>query len=304
VVATLDPGLDNLAIDPQDRLFVTNMANNGIYHVDTETGSVRTVVEGKLAVPAALDLVEGADGREVLHVADTFAYRTVDVSSGEMKTIGRVYQGGLINPLGVAVGATHTLITFFLRGEAQVLESGTGRIVAKLELETPYAALALDGDRFLVAEMGPGKLVEVQAAGGESKTIAEGLSQPVALAWAGENRVYVAEAGSGQLTEVDLATGAKKAIATGLAQPEGIDTTPAGNVVVAEVGARTIARIDPKTGEKTVLAADAPIGLPVPAGLPPIFIPTGVAVSKTGAIYFSSDVDSAIYRLAPVEQAE
>ena len=100
-----EPGLDNLAFDPKDRLFVTNMANNGIYEVDTETGSVRTVVEGKLAVPAALDLVEGADGREVLHVADTFAYRTVDVSSGEVKTIGRVYQGGLINPLGVAVGA-------------------------------------------------------------------------------------------------------------------------------------------------------------------------------------------------------
>ena len=47
------------------------------------------------------------------------------------------------------------------------------------------------------------------------------------------------------------------------------------------------------------MAEDVPIGLPVPAGLPPIFIPTGVAVSKTGAIYFSSDVDSAIYRLAP-----
>ena len=50
-----------------------------------------------------------------------------------------------------------------------------------------------------------------------------------------------------------------------------------------------------------MIANDAPIGLPVPAGLPPVFIPTGVAVSKTGAIYFSSDVDSAIYRLAPTQ---
>jgi glucose/arabinose dehydrogenase len=218
-----------------------------------------------------------------------------------VKTIARVYQGGLTNPLGVAVGASHTLITFFLRGEGQVLENGTGKIVAKLELETPYAALALDGDRFLVAEMGPGKLVEISAQGGESKTVAEGLSQPVALAWAGDNRVYVAEAGAGQLTAVDLATGEKKVIATGLAEPEGIDTTPAGNVVVAEVGARAISRIDHATGEKTVIAHDAPIGLPVPAGLPPMFIPTGVAVSRTGAIYFSSDVDSAIYRLAPAK---
>jgi sugar lactone lactonase YvrE len=299
VVAKLDPGLDNLAFDPNDHLFVSNMANNGIYEVDTATGKVRTVVEGKLSVPAALDLVEEKDGREVLHVADTFAYRTVDLPGGAVKTIGRVYQGGLTNPLGVAVGATRTLVTFFMRGEGQILDRGTGKVVSKLELQTPYAAIALDGDRFLVAEMAPGRLVEVKAAGGEPRVVAEGLAQPVGLTAAGPNRVYVAEAGNGQLTAVDLESGEKKVIATGLSGPEGIDTTPAGNVVVAEVGARSISRIDPKGGAKTVLAEDLPLGLPVPAGLPPMFIPTGVAVSKTGAIYFSSDVDSAIYRLVP-----
>ena len=299
VVATLDPGLDNLAIDPRDRLFVTNMANNGIYHVDTETGEVRTVVEGKLAVPAALDLALEADGREVLHVADTFAYRTVDVATGEVKTIGRVYEGGLINPLGVAVGSTKVLITFFMRGEGQILDRATGKIERTLHFETPYASLALDGDRFLVAEMAPGRLVEISAQGGETKTIAEGLSQPVGLAPFGLHHVYVSEAGAGQITAVDLNSGEKIVVATGLAAPEGIDTTPAGNIVVAEVGARSISRIDPETGEKIVLADDLPLGLPVPAGLPPMFIPTGVAVSKTGAIYYSSDRDSAIYRLAP-----
>jgi streptogramin lyase len=139
----------------------------------------------------------------------------------------------------------------------------------------------------------------VPAAGGEAKTIAEGLAQPVALAPAGTNRVFVAEAGAGQIVAIDLGSGEKTVIATGLAQPEGIDTTPAGNVVVAEVGARSVSRIDAETGEKTVLASDLPLGLPLPPGLPTVFIPTGVAVSKTGAIYVSSDVDSAIYRLAP-----
>ena len=66
---------------------------------------------------------------------------------------------------------------------------------------------------------------------------------------------------------------------------------------LVDVGELTL--IDPETGRKTVLAKDFPIGLPVPAGLPPMFIPTGVAVSTTGAIYVSSDVDSAIYRLKP-----
>jgi hypothetical protein len=60
-----------------------------------------------------------------------------------------------------------------------------------------------------------------------------------------------------------------------------------------------VSRIAPATGERTVIAENVALGLPVPPGLPPTFIPTGVAVSKTGAIYVSSDVDSAIYRLAP-----
>ncbi|HJQ60777.1 MAG TPA: hypothetical protein VJ890_27990, partial [Vineibacter sp.] len=38
VKATLKPGLDNLAIDSRDRVFVTNMVDNGIYLVDTNTG--------------------------------------------------------------------------------------------------------------------------------------------------------------------------------------------------------------------------------------------------------------------------
>ena len=301
VVATLQPGLDNLAFDPQDRLFVTNMANNGIYQVDTTSGEIRTVVEGRLAVPAGLDLVEEADGREVLHVADTFAYRTVDLASGEVATLARVYQEGLINPLNVAVGDTRTLVTFFLRGEGQLLERGTSHVVAKLELSNPGAALALDGDRFLVADMANGALIELAAAGGEHRTVATGLGVPAGLASARTDRVYVSDAAGGRLLEVALPSGETREIATGLVQPEGVGITPGGNVVVAEVGARVVSRIDPQSGKRTVITDQVAMGLPVPAGLPPTFIPTGLAVSRTGAIYVSSDVDSAIYRLVPKE---
>jgi sugar lactone lactonase YvrE len=299
VVATLVPGLDNLAFDAQDRLFVTNMANNGIYEVDTEGGTSRTVVEGRVAVPAGLDLVEEADGREVLHVADTFAYRTVDLASGQIATVKRVYEEGLINPLNLAVGETRVLITFFFRGEAQLLERASGRVLETLELAAPGAVLALPGDRFLVTDLQAGALVEMPVQGEERRTVAQGLGLPAGLDSAGADRVYVSDAASGRLLEVELASGAVEEIALGLAQPEGIATTPAGNVVVAEVGARALSRIDPETGERTVIAQDLPIGLPVPAGLPPTYIPTGVAVSKNGTIYLSSDVDSAIYRFTP-----
>jgi sugar lactone lactonase YvrE len=301
VVAHLDPGLDNLAFAPDDRLFVTNMANNGIYEVDTETGNVRTVVEGRLAVPAGIDLVDDG-GREVLHVADTFAYRTVDPSTGEVTTVARVFEGGLTNPIDVAVGDTQTLITFFLRGEIQFLDRASGRVESQHELPAAAGALALPGGRFLVAQIAPGTVVEWSAGGGEPRAVVDGLEQPIDLALAGDGRIYVSEAGAGRIVEVVLETGEKRVVAEGLAQPEGIDVTPAGSIVVAEVGARTVSRIDPRTGERTVLADDQPIGLPTPAGMLPTFIPTGVAVSPSGAIYLSSDVESALYRLVPAER--
>ena len=51
LVASLKPGLDNLAFDSRGRLFVSSMTDNGIYLVDKVTGSSKTIVEGRLAIP-------------------------------------------------------------------------------------------------------------------------------------------------------------------------------------------------------------------------------------------------------------
>ena len=53
MIAQVKPSLDNLAIDDKDRIFVSNMADNGIQEVDPETGAAKQVVNGKLALPAA-----------------------------------------------------------------------------------------------------------------------------------------------------------------------------------------------------------------------------------------------------------
>ena len=67
--------------------------------------------------------------------------------------------------------------------------------------------------------------------------------------------------------------------------------------MVAEVGAKRIVQIDPKNGAITEIAGDLPIGLAgAPGGLP-TNIPTGVGVGATGVIYFSSDLENAIYKV-------
>jgi DNA-binding beta-propeller fold protein YncE len=86
-------------------------------------------------------------------------------------------------------------------------------------------------------------------------------------------------------------------VAKELKAPEGIALAPDGRLIVAEVGARRVVAIDPQTGTVTELAGNLPIGLAATPGGLPTNIPTGVGVGASGAIYVSSDVENAIYKL-------
>ena len=68
-------------------------------------------------------------------------------------------------------------------------------------------------------------------------------------------------------------------------------TAPDGKLVVAEFGAKRTVQIDPARGTVTEIVGNLSIGLPSN-------IPTGVGVGASGAIYFSSDVQNAIYKVA------
>jgi len=61
--------------------------------------------------------------------------------------------------------------------------------------------------------------------------------------------------------------------------------------------APNIVEIEPQTGKLTEIAGNLPIGLAgAPGGLP-TNIPTGVGVGASGTIYFSSDIENAIYKV-------
>jgi streptogramin lyase len=86
-------------------------------------------------------------------------------------------------------------------------------------------------------------------------------------------------------------------VAKDLKMPEGIALAPDGKLIVAEVGAKRIVQIDPLNGNVSEIASNLPIGLVgAPGGLP-TNIPTGVGVGASGTIYFSSDIENAIYKV-------
>ncbi len=299
LVASLKPGLDNLAFDSRGRLFVSSETDNGIYLVDKVVGSAKTIVEGKLAIPADIGVVT-ENGKEIVHVADVFSYRTVDGQSGAVTDILRVHGDTHSYPIGLSIGPKHVLLSSWFSMTVEKIDRKTGKLVATLgEFAAPVDALEANDGTLYVAELGSGNLVKVSADGKTRTTVVKELRAPVAMAQGPGNLIYVTEGAAGAVTQIDVATGARKVVADNLAGPEGIDVGPDGKLYVAEVGQKRVLIIDPATGAKTVIASNLDIGLaPYPGG-PPALVPTGVAVAKSGNVYVSSDLRNAMYKLSP-----
>jgi sugar lactone lactonase YvrE len=299
LVASLKPGLDNLAFDSRGRLFVTSMTDNGIYLIDKQTGAHRTIVEGKLAIPSDLAVISEG-GKDTVHVADVFSYRTVDGQTGAVADVLRVHGDTHAYPIGISVGPKNTLLTSWFSNTVEKVDRKTGKLVATLgDFAAPVDALEMADGTIYVAELASANLVKVSADGKTRSTVVKELRSPVALAQGPGNLIYVTEIAAGAVSQIDVVSGARKVVADGLAGPEGIDVGPDGLLYVAEVGQKRVVAIDPVTGTKTVIASNLDIGLATYPGGPPALVPTGVAVGRTGTVYVSSDIRNAMYKLTP-----
>jgi sugar lactone lactonase YvrE len=299
MVAQLKPSLDNLAIDDKDRIFVSNMADNGIQEVDPETGTAKQVIIGKLALPGGIGVVSD-NGKDTIYVADVFAYRTVDGATGEISEPARMHADGvtLEYPMSATANGDDVLLSSWFTGTVQLIDRKTGKTSEMLhDFKAPHDAIKLSDGSILVAELGSKSLIRASGEHGKDRTaVIGGLEGPVGLAAGSGNTVYLTEAFAGQVSMVET-NGEKTVIAKDLKMPEGIAVAPDGKLIVAEVGAKRIVQIDPKDGTITEVAANLPLGLPAAPGGLPSNIPTGVGVGASGVIYFSSDIENAIYKV-------
>jgi sugar lactone lactonase YvrE len=300
VVAQLKASLDNLAIDDKDRIFVSNMADNGIQEVDPETGAAKQIIIGKLALPGGIAVV--SDGaKDTIYVADVFAYRTVDGATGEVSEPARMHAAGvtLEYPMSATAKGDEVILSSWFTGTVQVIDRKTGATKEMMHgFKAPHDAIRLDDGSILVNEFGSKSLIRASGEHGKDRTVlVGGLEGPVGLVGGAKGEVYVTEALAGQVCKVE-SNGEKSVVAKDLKMPEGIARAPDGKLVVAEVGAKRIVEIDPQSGSVTEIAGNLPIGLVgAPGGLP-TNIPTGVGVGSSGTIYFSSDIENAIYKVA------
>lgn len=297
VAKQLEPSLDNLAIAPDGTIYVSNMADNSVAAFNPDTGALRTLTRGKLAVPAGMKI----DGND-LYVADVFAFRQVDASTGAVRDIFRMQRDAdLEYPFAVGLSATHFALASWFTGTVQLVERKSLKTSAVIHgLKAPYDAMPMPDGSVIYAEIATGSITRASGPKFEHKeVIASGLGGPVQMTLGADGALYVTEA-AGRLTRIPLdGSAARRTVAEGLALPEGVAQTPWGSFIVAESAARRLVEIDPASGTRRTVAEGLPIGLEGGPGMPPPYVPTGVAVGSDGTVYVSADRNNALYRIRP-----
>ncbi|MEN3160947.1 hypothetical protein WI697_02855 [Tistrella mobilis] len=307
VITKLNPALDNLAIGEDGTIYVSNMAEGAIFQVDPKTGGTHTIIKGDLAVPGGLVAVPKAGGGSTLHLADLFAYRTIDGATGKVTDVARAYASNLENPMNANYDGGRILLTSWFAGGVQMFDPATGTELGHVnKLAAPMDALMADDGHLLVLTAG-GTIhkaaLDGSAAPADQKPVVEHLVMPTRMIWSGPDHrsVYVTETGAGRIVEVPVDGQALRVVVGDLKAPEGLARLPDGRLVTVETGTGQVLAFDPETakGELISTGLKGRVGLEGTAGMPPAYIPTGIAVDDAGRIWVAGDRDGSLVRLSP-----
>jgi len=291
--------MDNLAIDSRDQIYFSVFPENAIFRLDPGTGALHEVRSSALGIPGALAIWRGEQA-ETIYVADGFAIRSVELPDHGLRELARSLATKLESAsAGISVSKRFIHLANWAGGAVQRLDRESGEVSGRFTgFETPAAVLELEDGSLLVAQFESGELVRLDP-DGERSVVAAGLDAPVAIAAAGSDAVYVALHGSGRVERVGLEDGARELVARDLEAPEGLAVGPEGRLFVSEGGAARITRVDPQAGRQEVIASGLPLGLDVQGSMPGPGLFSGIAVAADGSVYFSSDIEAALYRLRP-----
>jgi sugar lactone lactonase YvrE len=298
VVASLDPGLDNLTF-LGDRLFVSHF--DGRITEILRGGATRAVLPRGLNWP--LDLALGDDGG--LYVADGTNFYGIP-RGGELRRLGMLFSPGYPGFVrGVAALA---------RGEVVVTTSGgqvaryrpadqTSEVLAD-GLDQLYGVAIGPGHAIAVAELGAGRVLSV--APGKVEVLAAGLREPLGVAIDANGACWVSESGAGRV--VELRAAGVETVLDGLEKPQGI-AVRAGQLYVVDAGAKELIAFDLERGTRRAIATDLPVGAPPGVtpkplrGLPPFSGPqgpfAGIAADPDGTLYVSADAEGSVLALRP-----
>src|SRR5229473_2076395 len=258
VRAKVRPGIDNLALTADDRLFLSHFTDGGVAEIMPDGSERRLVGPGFLG---PMGLAIGDDG--TIYAADGISMAAV-AADGATRRVGMLFDGqfpGFVR--GVARGANGSLVVTTSAGDVTSYHPVTHAMdVLATGLHEIYGVAAGTDGSVFVAEGGEGRVVQLDASGAATEVVG-GLKEPQGLAISGDT-LYVVDAGAHELIALSLRTKQRETVASNL----GVGAPPG---------------VVPK-----VLAG-------VPGLLPGPLRPfAGIAVAANGRVYLAADGEGSV----------
>jgi sugar lactone lactonase YvrE len=283
-LAQLPPGLDNLAITPEGRLFITHYWDATVYEVATDgSGKFEALFPNG---PNQINGVLVKNGK--ILVSDAIMIRIVEKDHYVPTKLNAWAAHGMPLPIGLADGPGDQVfwpdsvnnavaIGDPAKGEFKAIAGGLNRPMAVLMSKTE--------PKIYVAEYGAGQITEVSLTDGAKKALATGLEGPLALTII-DNKLYAGEAKAGRITKVDLASGNKEVFLSGVVGKVGaLANDGAGNLLALDGASGKLFRINPKNLAISVVAQDLPVGYGLAGSYPAVEFPLSMAIGPKGDIY-------------------
>jgi sugar lactone lactonase YvrE len=288
-------GLDNLAFDSEDKLYVSNFKDGTIHRI-LPNGRARQLSPGGLISPQGIAVMPDDHAGESIFVADFWTVREFDGRNSQPGISGRDFF--FDSPFTASADGDNLILTSWFGNTVEVWDPATQQVLELYLLNVPINAVRFQDD-LVVAELGTGSVVNVEAGSGVTTTLASGLFVPAGLATT-EDDLWVADWATGvvwQIVADGVVVSPTIPVATGLAQPEGLAVHNDGNLLVVESGAGRVSRIDLNSGAVTTVADGLALGAAALAGWPPTWLFNGLAVGERGDIYVTGDIGNVVYRI-------
>ena len=292
VIAQVRPGIDNLAISPDNRLFISHFIDGGVAEVATDGSNTEHIlVPGGLVGPWGLSFGENG----MLYIAEGLSLATLS-ASGEVGRLGGLLDNsfpGFVR--GMAAGAPGELLLTTMTGDVvrYYPDSLSFEHVIR-KLNQAYGLAREANGSVVVTEAGTGSVLRVDA-NGQSSAVATGLSQPCSVAVAEDGSLFVSELGNGRVSKVDT-NGSVSSVVEGLTQPLAIALRQ-GALLILDHGTKTLESVNLTTQQQHTLATQLPVGNPAGLSRGPMDFAGSLAVDPDGTIYIPGDGEGSVLML-------
>ena len=297
VIATVRPGIDNLAFDADGKLYLSHFVDGGVAEVSMDGKSTERVLsEPGWVGPWGI----AADASGTCFIVDCLSLARLD-PSGERSAVGSPLDKSAPRFVrAVAAGNPGEFLMTTARGDViryQFESESSHMMVAKQGQLKGLCA----GDKdtvFVVKDDGvngdgvtdnKGSVFSVNDAG-DISTLAEGLSAPKDV-YAHWGVCYVSEAGAGRVVAID-SEGTVTPVLEGLEDPRGI-TAIENQLYVLDRGSRVLWSVDLSDGNAaTKVATHLPIG-----AVCPIDLAGGLCKDSAGNLLIAADGEGSILQI-------